>query len=167
MDNNMDNNMDNDNENEYELFINGYNNENPLTCINSFKKGNYVFDSKVNNMQERCQITNLNIHSMTLQYKGLQYNFELFEPSEEYLNKYVPKPEIIDLERVLLAPMPGNIFSINLKVGQQVFAGEEACVIEAMKMQNIFYVQKDGIVKNVFVKQGDTVKVDQKIYEIE
>ena len=63
--------------------------------------------------------------------------------------------------------MPGNIFSINVKVGQQVHAGQEACIIEAMKMQNIFYVQKDGIVKAVYVNQGDSVAAEQKIYEIE
>ncbi len=50
---------------------------------------------------------------------------------------------------------------------EHVSAGQEACVIEAMKMQNIFYVQKDGIVKNVYCKQGDSVAAEQKIYEIE
>jgi len=77
------------------------------------------------------------------------------------------QPEIIDLQRVLLAPMPGNIFSINIKVGQKVLEGQEVCVIEAMKMQNMFYAQKDGIVKAVYVKQGDSVQAEQKIYELE
>ena len=76
------------------------------------------------------------------------------------------QPEIIDLERVLLAPMPGNIFSISVKKGQTVAAGQEVCVIEAMKMQNIFYAQKDGVVKDVYVKQGDSVQAEQKIYEL-
>ena len=68
----------------------------------------------------------------------------------------MPKPEVVDLERVLLAPMPGNIFSINVKVGQQVAAGQEECVIEAMKMQNIFYVQKDGAGRE---RQGARIRV--------
>lgn len=106
-------------------------------------------------------------HEVVLQYKGLKHSFSLRVPSEQKLFEFVPKPEVLDLERVLLAPMPGNIFSINVKVGQNVVAGQEACVIEAMKMQNIFYVQKDGVVKNVYVKQGDAVAAEQKIFEIE
>ena len=130
--------------------------------------GDFVFESKVNDKSAVCQlISNNTEHELILQYKGLKHKLNLRIPKENNLFKYVPKPEIIDLERVLLAPMPGNIFSINVKIGQQVTAGQEACIIEAMKMQNIFYVQKDGIVKNVYVKQGDAVAAEQKIFEIE
>ena len=112
-------------------------------------------------------ISNDSEHELVLQYKGLKHVFSLRLPEEQKLFEFVPKPEVLDLERVLLAPMPGNIFSINVKVGQHVTAGQEACIIEAMKMQNIFYVQKDGVVKDVYVKQGDAVAAEQKIFEIE
>ena len=88
-------------------------------------------------------------------------------PSEDRVYEHMPHPEVIDLDRVLLAPMPGNLFSISVKKGQTVAAGQEVCVIEAMKMQNIFYAQKDGVVKDVYVKQGDSVQAEQKIYELE
>jgi len=48
----------------------------------------------------------------------------------------------------------------------QVVEGQEVCVIEAMKMQNIFYAAKDGEVKDVYVKQGESVAADQLIYEL-
>ena len=144
------------------------NNNDEFIVNTNFNIGDFVFESTVNKNSAICQlISNESEHELVLQYKGLKHKFNLRIPSEEKLFKYVPKPEIIDLERVLLAPMPGNIFSINVKVGQQVIAGQEACIIEAMKMQNIFYVQKDGIIKNVYVKQGDSVAAEQKIFEIE
>ena len=134
----------------------------------NFNIGDFVFESSVNGSKAICQlISNNSEHEMVVQYKGLKHKFNLRIPQENDLFEYVPKPEIIDLERVLLAPMPGNIFSINVKIGQQVVVGQEACIIEAMKMQNIFYVQKDGVVKHVYVKQGDAVAAEQKIFEIE
>ncbi len=134
----------------------------------NYNIGDFVFESIVENNRAICQlISQKGPNQIELQYKGLKFEFQMRFPQEEELFKYVSKPEIVDLERVLLAPMPGNIFSINVKIGQHVVSGQEACVIEAMKMQNIFYVQKDGIVKNVHVKQGDSVAAQQKIYEIE
>jgi len=133
-----------------------------------YKIGDFVFESSVNGQRAICQlVARESEHDLVLQYKGLKHRMSLRTPSEDELHPIVPKPEVLDLERVLLAPMPGNIFSINVKVGQHVVAGQEACIIEAMKMQNIFYVQKDGIVKHVYVKQGDAVAAEQKIFEIE
>ena len=139
-----------------------------FTVSTDYEMGQYVFESTVNGEKRICQIISRESeHDLVLQYKGLKHKLSLRVPSEQKLFEFVPKPEVLDLERVLLAPMPGNIFSINVKVGQKVVAGQEAAVIEAMKMQNIFYVQKDGVVKNVYVKQGDAVAAEQKIFEIE
>ncbi len=88
-------------------------------------------------------------------------------PEESELNEHMPQPEFIDEDKVLLAPMPGNIFSVNVKKGQVINAGHEVCIIEAMKMQNVFYAKADGTVKDVYVKQGDTVAAEQKIFELE
>jgi len=157
--------------NVYNIDIDGDNfilNDKKFNVSTNYNIGDFVFESTVNNKSAICQLISANNeHEIILQYKGLKHLFNLRIPSENELFQFVPKPEVIDLDRVLLAPMPGNIFSINVKVGQQVVAGQEACIIEAMKMQNIFYVQKDGIVKNVYVKQGDAVAAEQKIYEIE
>jgi len=45
--------------------------------------------------------------------------------------------------------------------------GQELCVIEAMKMQNVLKSQREGKVKSVTIKAGDSVKVDQLLIEFE
>ena len=55
------------------------------------------------------------------------------------------------------APMPGNIVSVKVNVGDTVKSGDVLCVLEAMKMENEIMAPKDGKVVAVSVSQGSTV----------
>ena len=68
-----------------------------------------------------------------------------------------------DLSKFLLSPMPGLLTEIFVKPGQEVRAGENLVVIEAMKMQNILKAENDGVVAEVMAKPGDSLAVDQPI----
>ena len=50
-------------------------------------------------------------------------------------------------------------------VGQEVRTGEAVAVIEAMKMQNIIRAERDGTVKAVNAKAGDSVAADEVLVE--
>jgi propionyl-CoA carboxylase alpha chain len=63
------------------------------------------------------------------------------------------------------SPMPGLIVSIAVTPGQEVKAGETLAVVEAMKMENILRAERDGSIKTVRVKPGDSVAVDAVIME--
>lgn len=45
--------------------------------------------------------------------------------------------------------------------------GQDLCVIEAMKMQNILKSEREGKIKSVKVVAGDSVTVDQLLIEFE
>ena len=72
-----------------------------------------------------------------------------------------------DLSRFLLCPMPGLIVSLHANVGQDVKAGDVLAVVEAMKMENVLRAEKDGRIKKVNAKQGDSLAVDAVILEFE
>ena len=61
--------------------------------------------------------------------------------------------------------MPGLVVSIAVKEGQDVKAGEPLAVVEAMKMENILRAERDGKVKAVHAKIGDSLAVDAVILE--
>jgi propionyl-CoA carboxylase alpha chain len=61
--------------------------------------------------------------------------------------------------------MPGLVVSIAVAPGQEVKAGETLVVVEAMKMENVLRAERDGTVKAVFAKQGDSLAVDAVILE--
>jgi propionyl-CoA carboxylase alpha chain len=66
-----------------------------------------------------------------------------------------------DLSRFLISPMPGLIISIAVASGEEVKAGQELAVLEAMKMENVLRAERDGKVAAVEVKPGATVAADQ------
>jgi len=57
----------------------------------------------------------------------------------------------------LVAPMPGTILSVAVRQGEQVEAGQEICVLEAMKMKNSIKSARDGTIADVAVSAGATV----------
>ena len=57
----------------------------------------------------------------------------------------------------LLAPMPGTVVSVAVEQGQQVEAGQQVLVLEAMKMQHTVSAPHAGTVTEIDVKTGDQV----------
>lgn len=54
-----------------------------------------------------------------------------------------------------------------MKVGDAVKAGQEVAVLEAMKMENAITSDFAGTVKQILVRQGQTVATDAVLMEIE
>ena len=61
--------------------------------------------------------------------------------------------------------MPGQVLSIGVVEGQEVKAGEALAVVEAMKMENVLRAERDGTVKKLHAKAGDSLAVDAVIME--
>jgi len=70
-----------------------------------------------------------------------------------------------DGSRFLLCPMPGLVRTIVVKVGQEVKPGEQLCIVEAMKMENVLLAERDATVKAILCKEGDSLAVDAIIME--
>jgi len=67
----------------------------------------------------------------------------------------------------LVAPMPGQVRSVAVSVGDIVKKGQTLLTIEAMKMEIRIQAPKDGIVKVLHVKQGQTVDREQILIEVD
>jgi biotin carboxyl carrier protein len=67
----------------------------------------------------------------------------------------------------LIAPMPGQVRSVSVSAEDAVKKGQTLVVIEAMKMEIRIQALKDGMVKTVHVKQGQTVEREQILIEME
>jgi propionyl-CoA carboxylase alpha chain len=55
--------------------------------------------------------------------------------------------------------------SLAVAEGQEIKTGETLAVVEAMKMENILRAERDGVVKKIYVKKGESVAVDAVILE--
>lgn len=120
-------------------------------------------------------------------HDNISYNVELIEKNDirhynvnTYYHSY--DVEIIDAEakyrqnrsgehlddiRKIASPMPGKVVKIPVKVGDEIKAGDTVIVVSAMKMESEYKVQKDRIVKEILVKEGDTIDGDQTLVVVE
>ena len=73
----------------------------------------------------------------------------------------MPEKTPPDTSRLVLSPMPGLIVAIRVQAGETVKAGQELCVLEAMKMENVLRAERDGTVAEIKVAPRDTVAADQ------
>ena len=67
----------------------------------------------------------------------------------------------------LIAPMPGQVRSVSVSVGDVVKKSQTLLTMEAMKMEIRIQALKDGKVKAVHVVQGQTVEREQILIEME
>jgi acetyl-CoA carboxylase biotin carboxyl carrier protein len=65
------------------------------------------------------------------------------------------------------APMTGKIVSIVINLGDKVNAEDEVVIMDAMKMEIPIYAPAEGTVKEINVKEGDSVKTDQVLMTFE
>ncbi|MBE7219213.1 MAG: biotin/lipoyl-binding protein [Caulobacteraceae bacterium] len=86
-------------------------------------------------------------------------------PRSAELHAKLPPKKAADTAKLIASPMPGLVVSLAVEPGQEVKAGEAVAVIEAMKMQNLLRAERDGVVKAVAVKAGDSVAADEVLVE--
>lgn len=65
------------------------------------------------------------------------------------------------------SPMPGNILSVNVNVGDTVAEGQVLMILEAMKMENEIMAPHDAKVAQVLANKGATVNTGDVLVVLE
>ncbi|XP_076847913.1 propionyl-CoA carboxylase alpha chain, mitochondrial-like [Brachyhypopomus gauderio] len=104
---------------------------------------------------------------ITLQYLGTSFKVRVLSVMAASLIKHMPEKLPEDTSSILRSPMPGTVVGVSVKPGDTVAAGQEICVIEAMKMQNSMTAAKPAKVKLVHCKAGETVGEGDLLVELE
>jgi propionyl-CoA carboxylase alpha chain len=102
-----------------------------------------------------------------LSHGGSEADVLVLTPRAAEMMRHMPVKEPPDMSGFLLSPMPGLLVSIAVKEGDEVRAGEELAVLEAMKMENTLYAERDGVVKKINFEPGASLAVDDKIMELD
>lgn len=76
-------------------------------------------------------------------------------------------PTAASSDKILRSPMPGRVMSILVRPGDRVSAGDEVCVVEAMKMEQSIRSPRDGVIKTVHVQPLDSVNANDPLVELE
>jgi propionyl-CoA carboxylase alpha chain len=133
-------------------------------CVSDWGPGMPVWAGRVDDEPVFVQVRPI-LNGMSLTWRGSSVAARVYTRREAELVALMPVKKIEDRSKILLCPMPGLIKSIFVSLGQAVKAGEVLCVVEAMKMENVLRAERDGVVKKIDVKEGDSLAVDAPILE--
>ena len=64
-------------------------------------------------------------------------------------------------------PMPGRVVKLLVGINAVVKAGDSLLIIEAMKMESQVPAPIDGTVSAILVAEGDNVKTDETVIQLE
>ena len=110
------------------------------------------------------------------QYLQMQHSVPTVTPAPAVIenNNVVDAKDSKNIENAVISPMVGTFYSAPspdadsfVKVGDKVSQGDTLCIIEAMKMMNQIESDKNGIIKEILVKNGDPVEFGQALFIIE
>lgn len=140
------------------------------------------FSFIINGNNYEVEIQGFEENTATVEVNGTSYNVELQKelgvkktptlvraeaPQPTRKESKIPRVASRTTNLAVKAPLPGTIITVLVKEGDKVAIGQKLLTMEAMKMENNVVSEKDGIVRNVLVKPGQTVAQNDVLVEIE
>jgi propionyl-CoA carboxylase alpha chain len=137
-----------------------------INLVSTWNSGEKLFRGVVNGKAVGVRIReNNNTGSYLLQYSGFDAFVNVYSPRIAELSKYLPKivknPKPINLT----SPITGKIIRFKVKEGDEVKAGQELVIIEAMKMENIIRTDHDVKIGKIKFAESETVGIGQVVIE--
>jgi len=123
----------------------------------------FVVKSPEETFSGKVQITGINL---TISLFGFEYKVQIMRPKTWDLYSHVQPPKAVPDNLLVKAPMPGILISMPITTGDRVKLGQTLLVIEAMKMENVIKAPTQGVVREVFVRVGDTLLRDQILIKL-
>ncbi|TDJ44916.1 MAG: acetyl/propionyl/methylcrotonyl-CoA carboxylase subunit alpha [Gammaproteobacteria bacterium] len=146
----------------YEVTVN----ETVYRIISNWRMGLPLIRAEINGRPLCFQFDRVGLH-YRLSHRGTQIDALVAIPRAGELSVHMLEKVPPDLSKFLLSPMPGLLVRCALQAGDEVKAGEELVVVEAMKMENSLRADQDIIIAKVLAKEGESLVVDQPILEFE
>jgi len=136
----------------------------PYVLGSLWKPGDPVWHGRVNGKPIAVQVRPI-LNGHLLGWHGAFANAQVYTEREAAYARLMPVKAAAGSGKKLLCPMPGLVKAIAVTEGQEVKAGETLAIVEAMKMENVLRAERDGRVKKLHAKAGDSLAVDAVIME--
>lgn len=132
----------------------------------SWIQGEKLFRGKVNGKNIGVKIReNNNTGGYLLQCSGSDTFVNVYSPRTAELTKFMPKIEKNAKPKNLTSPITGKIIRFKVQEGDEVKAGQELVIIEAMKMENIIRTDHDVVIGKIKFAEGEPVGIGQVVIE--
>ncbi|MCI1931223.1 MAG: pyruvate carboxylase, partial [Clostridia bacterium] len=106
------------------------------------------------------------VRTLTFEINGITREINIVDKKQEESIIKHPKAEKGN-PRQVGSPIPGTISKVNVKVGDHIEKNSQLITVEAMKLETSILSTIDGIVKEVLVKEGDKVAIEDLLIVFE
>ena len=134
--------------------------------ITDWQIGQPLIHAEVNGQPVCFQFDRVGIH-YRLSQRGTQIDALVAIPLAAELSRIMLEKQPPDLSKFLLSPMPGLLVKLAVSEGDEIKAGEELAVVEAMKMENSLRAVDDVTIAKLLATEGESLVVDQPILAFE
>ena len=110
--------------------------------------------------------TNTKNKSIQVLINGKSFGITLEDEFDKIINKLGFKNKTKNTEKQVKAHMPGLIVKIHVKKGDTIIKGQKLLTLEAMKMENVIKAIDDIKIKNVNIKEGNTVEKNDILFNL-
>jgi propionyl-CoA carboxylase alpha subunit len=136
----------------------------PRLLASAWKPGDPAWSGTIDGRPIWVQVRSVP-NGFDLAHRGVETRAYVYTEREAAAARLMPTKKEADSGKAVRCPMPGLVVSIAVLEGQEVKAGETLAVVEAMKMENVLRAERDGVVKAIKAKPGDSLAVDAVIME--
>ena len=160
--------------NQFHLFWNFKNGNHEISG-----KGNTIFNIKILKFSFaepiKLKVNSENLYfwckkitdGFFVKWNGFEGEIKIFP---DFLSSHftiVPRKSSVNSTKEIISPMPGLLVSVDVNIGELIDIGQRLCSIEAMKMENVIYSERSGIIKSINFKLGDIMSDGDTILEFE
>ena len=94
-------------------------------------------------------------------FNGTETDINIFRKNTYQLYKILPKENLNNKIKNILSPMPGKVTKVLVKEKDKVQEGDSLLILDAMKMENIIKSDFNGTIKEILVKENQSVSADE------
>jgi propionyl-CoA carboxylase alpha chain len=131
-----------------------------IVVRSSYELGNRLFQGSINGEPVSVHLR-YRSDGYRLIHAGAEALVSVHTSRVAELAKYMPEVSSAENANELAAPIAGLVISIPVEEGEEIKAGQELIVVEAMKMENVIYAERDVTIKEVHVTENESVSADQ------
>lgn len=128
----------------------------------AFPQSGHIFDGEIDGDVMAIQVEWQGWH-YALHIGAKSLYISLYPEAATSILGHLPVQQQGHSATIISAPMPGLLTRLMVAEGDNVEAGQNVAIIEAMKMENVLKAEMKGVVSSISAAQGDSLNVDDII----
>ncbi|KAB1068694.1 acetyl-CoA carboxylase biotin carboxyl carrier protein subunit [Tamlana haliotis] len=130
-------------------------------------KGHYHVLQQNKSFKVEVLSGDLNSKHYQINVNGTNYDLQISNDLDCLIENMGLSNHVSQQVNTIIAPMPGLILEVQVKVGQDVQENTPLLILEAMKMENSIVSPRTGVIKSISVKKGEAVEKGHLLIEFE